>query len=269
MKKHGMPRVTAADVKALLRKRFTKAEWALAFEVADAVGAGQGRRLADAVAMNMWPSRGLGIHGFEIKVSKGDWKNELHNPNKAEAVSRYCDHWWLVAPQGIVQEEDIPATWGYLEVREAKIFQVKAAPERPAEPVTREFMAALFRRVGAIDEEEIEATVRLRVAAANAKREKDFETRVQARLYKYEGLEAAIAKFEEHSGINFHEYSHLSDDLGKAVRFVMDCGVFGSYRAVEGLRRHLLDAAEEIEKALGKHAEPEIHPALKELETGR
>lgn len=268
MKRHGMPRVTAADIKALLRKRYPKGEWALAFEVADATG-GRGRRLADAVAMNMWPSRGLAIHGFEIKVSKTDWKKELLSPEKAEAVSKYCDHWWIVAPQGIVREEDVPATWGYLEVRDGQILQVKAAPLREAEPVTKEFMAALFRRVGAIDEEEVEATVRLRLAAADAAREKNFEQRVQARLYKYEGLEKAIADFEKHSGINFREYSHLSDDLGKAVKFVMDCGIFGSYRAVERLRTHLLDAAEEIENAIGKHAESETHPVLKELEKGR
>lgn len=265
MKKHGAPRVTAADIKAMLRKRFPKGEWALAFEVADATG-GRGRRLADAVAMNMWPSRGLAIHGFEIKVSKTDWKKELLSPEKAEAVSKYCDHWWIVAPQGIVREEDVPATWGYLEVQDGQIEQVKAAPQREAEPVNKEFMAALFRRVGAVDEEEVEATVRLRLASADAAREKMFEQRVQARLYKYEGLERAIAEFEKHSGINFRECSHLSDDLGKAVRFVLDCGVFGSYRTVEGLRRQLLGAAEEIEKAIGKYGESEIHPVLKELE---
>jgi hypothetical protein len=268
MSKNAPKRVTSADVKALLRSRFPKGEWALAFEVADATG-GRGRRLADAVAMNMWPSRGLAIHGFEIKVSKTDWKKELLSPEKAEAVSKYCDHWWIVAPQGIVCEDDVPATWGYLEIRDGQLVQVKAAPLRDAEPVTKEFMAALFRRVGAIDEEEVEATVRLRLAAADAAREKDFERRVQARLYRYEGLDRAIAEYEKHSGLNFREYAHLSDELGKAVRLVMDSGVFGSFRTVEGLRRMMLESASQIEAAIGKYGESEIHPVQRELENMR
>lgn len=52
------------EVKSLLRARFCSPEWAIFFEVGDGTGSAQ-RRWADAVAMNMYPSRGL-----EIQVSK-------------------------------------------------------------------------------------------------------------------------------------------------------------------------------------------------------
>ena len=57
-------RFTSDDAKAALRLRCRPPEWALFFEVADSTGlAGHGRYL-DAVAMNLYPSRGLELHGF-------------------------------------------------------------------------------------------------------------------------------------------------------------------------------------------------------------
>ena len=63
-------------------------------------------RYADAVAMNLFPSRGLALHGFEIKVSKSDFKSEIENPEKSVPVQQYCDHWWIVAPAEA--ERDVP-----------------------------------------------------------------------------------------------------------------------------------------------------------------
>ncbi len=256
----------SSEIKALMRKRYCAPEWALAFEVSDATGGGLERRHADAVAMNLWPSRGLGVHGFEIKISKSDWLRELQNPRKAEAVSKYCDFWWIVAPEGVVNETAIPDTWGLIVVKKGKLFTAKQAPQRTPEPITKDFMASLFRRTSAVDDDDVEAIVRLRVAAADAQREKDFETRVQARLYKYEGLERSIDEFEKNSGINIREFSHRSDDLGKAVQLVMDCGVFGSYRTVEGLCKTMAETAANIDAALGKYGASKIHPMQLELE---
>ena len=45
----------------------------------------------DAVIMSLWPSRGLELHGVEIKVSRADWKREAADPAKAEAIAAYCD----------------------------------------------------------------------------------------------------------------------------------------------------------------------------------
>lgn len=78
-------------------------EWACFAEVRNATGA-NAKRSADAVALNLWPSRGLTVRGFEIKVSKADLRNEIAQPDKAEAIATYCDEWWIVTPAGLSKD---------------------------------------------------------------------------------------------------------------------------------------------------------------------
>ena len=109
----------SSHIKALLRNRYPIDEWALAFEVAPETGGGT--RRADAVAMNMWRSRGHAIHGFEFKVSRSDWLRELKDPSKADAVAQYCDYWWLVVDgDHILKENELPEGWGLLTVTRDK-----------------------------------------------------------------------------------------------------------------------------------------------------
>jgi hypothetical protein len=82
-------RYTAAEVRAALMNRYCAPEWATFFEVANSTGGGAVRS-ADAVAMSLYPSRGLRLHGFEIKVSRSDWLHELKQPDKSVAVQRFA-----------------------------------------------------------------------------------------------------------------------------------------------------------------------------------
>ena len=68
--------MNTSELQAALVKRHPPEAWALCFEVGDATGGGH-TRWADAVAMSLWPSRGLHLHGFEIKASRSDWVKEL------------------------------------------------------------------------------------------------------------------------------------------------------------------------------------------------
>ncbi|HYJ21079.1 MAG TPA: hypothetical protein VEW07_03530, partial [Solirubrobacterales bacterium] len=54
------------------------------------------RRTIDAVSLNLWPSRGMLLDGYEIKVSRSDWLRELKNPAKAEEFAGLVDRLWLV-----------------------------------------------------------------------------------------------------------------------------------------------------------------------------
>lgn len=121
-------------------------EWAVFAEVADATGARQ-RRWADAVAMNLYPSRGLELRGFEIKVDRRDLARELATPEKAEAVAAYCNTWWLVTPPGLVEDSAaLPLAWGLLEAEGDDGLRVaKAAQGTPAREPTRGFLAAMLR----------------------------------------------------------------------------------------------------------------------------
>src|ERR1039457_1110041 len=75
------------------------------------------RRPADFLAMDLWPSRGLALHGHEIKVSRSDWLRELKEPEKAAEFIPYMNHWWLVASDPrIVREGELPEGWGLMEM---------------------------------------------------------------------------------------------------------------------------------------------------------
>src|SRR4051812_18306594 len=79
------PRITARDLVAALERRVPRPEYVLLEQVRGATGITEGAdRSADAIAMSVWPSRGLELHGFEVKVSRGDWLRELREPAKAE-----------------------------------------------------------------------------------------------------------------------------------------------------------------------------------------
>ena len=113
-------------------------------------GAGRSRLqrppVADVVAMNTWPSRGLAVHGIEVKVSRSDWLRELKDPAKSASVQRFCDRWWLAAGDDkVAKMEEVPEAWGLLVLRGKALVQVKEALPMPAEPLTRGFAATLLR----------------------------------------------------------------------------------------------------------------------------
>lgn len=143
-------KTTEADVLSWLRRRYSARagngdRYVFATHVHDASGFSY-RRTADAVAMDLWVSRGLELHGHEVKVSRSDWLTELRDPEKSAAVGRYCDRWWLVVPDlSIVRQGELPAGWGLLVAGPARVYAAVKAPKRRPEPVTRTFMGALLR----------------------------------------------------------------------------------------------------------------------------
>lgn len=137
---------TAGDVFDAIARRYAQPEWIVLPEVRNATGFRQRVRYADAIAMNMYPSRGLQIHGFEIKIRRSDWLKELKTPDKADEIGRYCDQWWIVAPAGVINDGEVPAAWGWYEARKRGLFVMKKpAPIHKIEPVNRAFVASLLR----------------------------------------------------------------------------------------------------------------------------
>lgn len=114
--------LTEKTVADLLRLRHTapgnggSGEHAFLTQVRNAAGFDASRTF-DAVALNLWPSRGLTLHVFEIKVSRSDWARELGKPDKAEDACRVADRFSIVAPAGCVKDEELPPTWGLIEVQ--------------------------------------------------------------------------------------------------------------------------------------------------------
>jgi len=142
-----MKKTSTDIVRAALRRKYAAPEWALLEEVRNATGLVKEERYADAVAMNLYPSRGLDVLGFEIKVSRSDWLSELKQPHKSAAIQKYCDRWWIVVgSKDIIDTSELPSTWGLMVVGNGRLLISKDAPKLKPEHLDRAFVASLLRR---------------------------------------------------------------------------------------------------------------------------
>lgn len=173
---------TEAEVYGALKKRFRAPTYAILPGVADATGANQ-RRTIDAIVMGLWPSRGLAVHGIEIKTRRGDWLRELKSPEKQETIARFCDRFWLaVGDKEVIQDGELPDSWGLLVPHGKGLRAAVDAPPREAQPLTRGFVAAILRR------------------AHEAQTDPDVERRVREELRsEYEKNANELAKLAESS----------------------------------------------------------------------
>lgn len=215
-------RLTTAAIRKALASRFAAPEWACFFEVAQGTGGNAGRS-ADCVAMNMFPSRGLRVHGVEIKASRSDWQRELRDPTKAEPIMRFCDHWWIAAKAGVVLDGELPPTWGLLEMQGTVLRQKIAAPKLTAEAMDRPFIAALLRRAADRAARELNEAVKDKLAGNEQVIADRVKREVDMRSHELRSLRASIAEFEQRSGIKFDTYA--MGDIGAAVKLVRDTGL--------------------------------------------
>lgn len=139
----------AEVVADLLRTRYAPPAWAFLEQVRNRTGYGGQERYADGIAMSLWPSRGLEVHGFEIKVSRQDLLSELADVKKSMPLQKYCDRWWLaVGDKSIIQPGELPPTWGLLVVegdKKPRLRAVTEAPKLSPEPLSPVFVASLLR----------------------------------------------------------------------------------------------------------------------------
>lgn len=137
--------IEAIDIQRALQDRYNTSKHTIIFEVRNSTGFRVRDRYADAVVVGMYPSEGCLIEGFEIKVARGDLKNELKNPEKSYAIKQYCDKWWLVATSRVIQNFEIPNDWGIMLYKDGALKIYKQAPMLKAKPLSRYFMASCIR----------------------------------------------------------------------------------------------------------------------------
>lgn len=119
--------------------------WAYAEHVRSATGFADGKRVADAIAMDLWESKGLELHGHEVKVSRSDWLTELRDVEKAEAFRPYMNRWWLVVPDKEIVKDDLPDGWGLIVANWAGVRVVRHAPKQDPLPMPKPMLGALLR----------------------------------------------------------------------------------------------------------------------------
>jgi hypothetical protein len=250
----------STPVHGAIAKRFPSPEWATFFEVRDAAGF-SARRSADVVAMNTWPSRGLAVHGVEVKVSRSDWLRELKDPAKSASVQRFCDRWWLATSDDKVAKiEEVPEAWGLLVLRGKALVQVKEAPALTAEPLTRGFVAMLLRNATA-------GIIQQRMGK-RTEREGDVANAVAERaVTSLKALQDRVSAFEAASGINLADrWGELRDPqkLGEALRALLALGSPYGLDKLEHAKREAdrmssqLATAIEVVRALGHDQQPQL-----------
>jgi hypothetical protein len=105
--------ITAENIIARLRKRYEPPEWVLLTEFHNATGSEATNRF-DALAFNVWPSRGMIRVGVEVKVSRSDFARELANHDKRAAIERHCHEVYFAVAKGVCEPREVPEPWGLL-----------------------------------------------------------------------------------------------------------------------------------------------------------
>lgn len=125
-----------------IRGRFCMPEYATIANVQGDQG-----KFADAIAVNLWRSRGYAVVGFEVKSARSDWLRELKQPEKAEACAAYCHTFFIVANEGVVKDGELPLGWGLMEPHgEFLRIKANAKTNEHRKELTRSFMVNLIRR---------------------------------------------------------------------------------------------------------------------------
>jgi hypothetical protein len=249
----------------LLRLRYPAQSYALFAEVQSAT-AYQGKQRADAVAVGLWPSRGLDVIGFEFKAYRGDWLRELKQPEKAEEIFQFCDRWYLVADEHTAHSDEIPATWGWLVPGEKGLREAKAAPVLQAKPLERIFVASLLRsaqkdRDNAIQRplEKMRQEVRSELAEEFKKDLDELRTQIRNKELEYR---VSREKIETALGINFSQWGVPLEQAGAALRLIVSkpndlrMQLGGAREKI----KQLLEDVEQAEKDLAGWPETKVTP---------
>lgn len=201
--------------------RYQAPEWALFMEVANGTGMKM-RRYADAIAMSLFPSRGLDLHMFEVKTDRGDWLREKKNPEKAEEIAKYCDFMWLVASDGVAKIEEIPQTWGWLVQQKTRLIQKKAPQRMTPCAIDRPFLAALLRRrdESVMNLPEVKAKLEAIRKSERELADHHAETAIRVERKEKEHLKRIVDMVSGAVGQNLNEWNAM--DIGDAVKLVMN-----------------------------------------------
>lgn len=246
------------EIRKLLEQRYQPGEYILMQEVSDASGFSRSRSL-DWMVAAIWESRGLSITGIEQKSFRGDWLKELKDPKKQENHFKFCDYFYLFTTNdNVAKLEEIPDTWGWIQVQGSRIKEIKKAPKLSPIPATRSFMIAMLRRAasknGFIHESDIESRIEVIV-----EQKVNQIVRGDHAAKKYKELLDKVNKFKEESGVDiefgwFNYYKETGpSDVGKAVRFLLDNGMVGVKNRMNSLKeshQRIIDTIDKEAKQL-------------------
>jgi hypothetical protein len=254
-----------------IRERFPAPAYACLEQVRNGTGYAKAARTADAVAMGLWPSRGIDVHGMEIKVSRSDWKAELKQPHKAHEIQQYCDYWWVVAPSvDVVPLSELPQNWGLLIPHGKSLRAAKEAPKLEPASLDRLFVASVLRNVRQLHtQHDLIRSDAQTIAASSLRAElraelaEQHRTQINAERAQHDqqiqAMERRIADFERASGVQFDRFQ--AGKIGAAVRFIVGGHMGYTRRAL----RKMIDELRVREESL-QHLWEELEDDAAEVE---
>lgn len=76
-----------------------------------------GGRIMDLMSISCgeWAGSAARV-GYEVKVSRADYRSEMKKPEKYVEVMRYCDEFYYVTPKGLICPTELPRHAGLIEV---------------------------------------------------------------------------------------------------------------------------------------------------------
>ena len=141
---------TADRLAAMIAKKYPTAALndynptVILYEVANGTGYQQ-CRWVDVAVFQMWKMKGLTRSAFEIKVSRQDFLRELGEPQKHLWVQESFHEFWFVAPEDIIQVEELPVGAGFMYPRGGNLCIKRHAVRNPNPKLDDVLLAAFMR----------------------------------------------------------------------------------------------------------------------------
>lgn len=213
--------MNAGDIREALRNRFSDhRRYAIAEEVG--LTTGFSHRRLDMMVLDCYESNGFRIDGIEIKVSTGDLRRELQDPEKHIAFFDVIDYYTLATPAKVVEPliDVIPKKWGILIVNEDGSTRYKRRPIALQDlmnnrPVSRGFFASIVRNIQTYQpsEESLRKAYQSGVEAERQRKtyESDRIKREAERLEKYKQLENRLRLWGKDIDKAFDEYEAFAN----------------------------------------------------------
>ena len=211
--------MTAADVRACLRKRWPDSECI----VIDEAPSPDGRRI-DMLAIHTWASRSHELDAIEIKVSVSDWRRELAKAAKADWWWRHTHRFWVAVPADLATKikDEIPDGWGLLAcTHDAKPRVVHQPPKRTPAPVPWKATVAIMRSATAAGASALQRAEQAGYWKGQEAGRKEAERRQAGGLIQHDlnQLRDALARFEQASGVTITTWD--AGRIGEAVALVL------------------------------------------------
>lgn len=238
-----------------LSNKYPSPGYAFVSQVRNGTGYARGEtRTADAMAMSLWPSRGVYLEGFELKVSRSDWLHELKSPEKAEEMVKYCDYWYLVvSDESIVKLEELPKTWGLMAAsgRGGSIKIIKEAPKLTPVHCDRLLLASIFRNV--TERMVARDLIQPKIDDARKLGENNAMSKHSSLVRELENLEEKIKVFENASGVMIKNEWKSMRDIGSAVKEVLEGRDKHAERRLKNIHKAALDIAKYVEGTINQY----------------